>query len=885
MTNQPFAKFWKCALQVNPWSYAQQYQGQGAAHGLTEDQYNAALADECVKSGVQVVGIADHGSVDGVDKLRSALESKGVVAFPGFEIASTEKVHMVCLYPAGTSIGTLNQFLGSLGLSPGTSKTVPSTLGCLAIAARVHEQGGFWYAAHATGASGLLRLNQDGGGLVHIWKNCECVLAAQIAADIASIPEPEIQKILKNKNPQYKRDRQIALLNSKDVRKPEDLQNQRTACWVKMTTPTLEALRLACRDPESRVRLSHEVNQAYFSHIERITIQRGYLEDLDLMLSPNLNAVVGGRGTGKSTLIEAIRYALQTPPTNKDALRAHNGIIDANFAKEKAGIEITLTSFQQNSERYIVSRYFGEPARVLDENGQVLKLTPKDVLPTVEVYGQNELLAIVQDNKAKAALLRRFLPDDSVVLHETRELESQLAKNRNEIDGLEIKIADIATKLELLPALLDKEKSFKKLGLETELEQVRAREARRVYVAAVSEAIESLAASVEEFEGSVEDVEVPEFPGDQPAEALQGFLAALNTAKSGASKAVKDAAKGIEKARAEFVLRKAAFDQEMAVGEQAFNTAVNKLPALKGKSVAQLTAEYKKVSNEIAKLKPLGGQKTTYEAKLLGLLQDRETLLQRLIKVRDTRWTALAKAVKDLNKRLDGQLRVDFEPARIREPLKDFILDCDLEGIGDKKLAWIDSAEVLSIADLVSQIRQGTDALLKRFKAAGMQKQIADALTELPAPKLRLLEEVELPERMELLLNVVRDGEQYREVGKLSTGQQCTAILHLLLLDNTDPLIIDQPEDNLDNAFIADHIVNELRASKTKRQFLFATHNANIPVFGDAEWIGVLQEEDGRSKLCASGSIDAPEVKDLAANILEGGKEAFTRRREKYGYS
>ena len=118
---------------------------------------------------------------------------------------------------------------------------------------------------------------------------------------------------------------------------------------------------------------------------------------------------------------------------------------------------------------------------------------------------------------------------------------------------------------------------------------------------------------------------------------------------------------------------------------------------------------------------------------------------------------------------------------------------------------------------------------------------------------------------------------------KLSTGQQCTAILHLLLLDNPDPLIIDQPEDNLDNAFIADHIVNELRASKTKRQFLFATHNANIPVFGDAEWIGVLHEEDGRAKLQASGSIDAPDVKELAANILEGGKEAFTHRREKYG--
>jgi predicted ATPase len=123
-----------------------------------------------------------------------------------------------------------------------------------------------------------------------------------------------------------------------------------------MTSPTLEALRLASHDPESRVRLSHEVNPTYYSRIERIVVRRGYLEDLELNLSPNLNAIVGGRGTGKSTLIEAIRYAVQLPPANKDALRAHNGIMEAKFVKETAGLEITLSSFQQKTERQHISR-------------------------------------------------------------------------------------------------------------------------------------------------------------------------------------------------------------------------------------------------------------------------------------------------------------------------------------------------------------------------------------------------------------------------------------------------------------------------------------------------------------------------------------------------
>jgi hypothetical protein len=217
-----YAKFWKCALQVNPWTHAQQY--QGVSHNLTEGQYNDAVVDRCIKNDVQVVGIADHGSVDGVDNLRKALEEKGIVVLPGFEIASTEKVHMVCLYPAGTSVDRLNQYLGNLEVPTGGRKTAPSSLGCLTIAERVLKQGGFWYAAHVTGASGLLRLNQDGGGLVHIWTACDLVLAAQIAADIDSIPAIDIQKILQNKNVQYKWVRPIALLNSKDVRQPEDLK-------------------------------------------------------------------------------------------------------------------------------------------------------------------------------------------------------------------------------------------------------------------------------------------------------------------------------------------------------------------------------------------------------------------------------------------------------------------------------------------------------------------------------------------------------------------------------------------------------------------------------------------------------------------------------------
>ena len=114
----------------------------------------------------------------------------------------------------------------------------------------------------------------------------------------------------------------------------------------------------------------------------------------------------------------------------------------------------------------------------------------------------------------------------------------------------------------------------------------------------------------------------------------------------------------------------------------------------------------------------------------------------------------------------------------------------------------------------------------------------------------------------------------------------------LLLLDSDAPLIIDQPEDDLDNRFITESIVPKMREEKRRRQFVFATHNANIPVLGDAELIlgmtasGSGEVEDGQARIAPEhqGSIDETPVRELVGQILEGGKDAFEMRRLKYGF-
>jgi predicted ATPase len=128
-------------------------------------------------------------------------------------------------------------------------------------------------------------------------------------------------------------------------------------------------------------------------------------------------------------------------------------------------------------------------------------------------------------------------------------------------------------------------------------------------------------------------------------------------------------------------------------------------------------------------------------------------------------------------------------------------------------------------------------------------------------------------------------SHQVRDFSKLSLGQQQSILLSILLFSKSKaPLIIDQPEDNLDSEFIYKTLVRSLRMIKEHRQVIIVTHNANIAVLGDAELIIPLRGASDLAVIRDRGSIDSKETKELVCTILEGSKKAFVRRKEVYGY-
>ncbi|MCX2841297.1 AAA family ATPase [Microbulbifer thermotolerans] len=875
------ARFFKCALQVNPAGYIK-YRGQQQT--LSDYDYNQQLLSAALEAGIEVIGLADHGSVDGVDSIRTLFNQNGILVFPGFEIASSEKIHFVCLFDEKTKTDQIKMHLGALGVDI-NQPAAPVQKPASDIINYVNEKNGFIYAAHCTNDDGVLKRRMN-----HVWQH-QGLLAAQIPGsieDLRGVESDFYRKVFLNKCADYKRERKMAAINAADVEAPEKIKEPGASCLIKMTKPCFASFKQAFLDAGSRVRLNSDKPESYASAIERIRIVGGYLDDLDIELSDHLNTVIGGRGTGKSTLLECIRYAFELVPKTKNALKQHKSVIDTNLGKERGMVEITLRSAVLHGRKFTVSRKYGNQPVVVDDQGNVSPYHPTDLLPGIELYGQNEIYELIRDEHSRNQLIERFLEEEHEQFDaDIAKVRAKLKENRESIKRALSQKDDIEAEVERLPKLLDQAKQYQALGIEEKLKIIPKLEKEKRLKARVDEDVTRVKDAIDTLKDSLPDMVFLSdnaLDGLPHADLFRQQRAVLDDLKIGVQQALGQLEQLALKADEQLAPLKQSLLEKQQTEEQNLERAFKDIPASQGKTGRQIGAEYQALLKQIEQIRPKQTTLQHRQAQIDELYGQRKKLLLELDQKSSARASAMQKSVKRLNRKLDQKVRLTLIPEGNRKIFVDFLSECNLEGVGPKRLAWVLECD-FSPSNLAATIRQGEAELAQSFDITGT---VVTALTRLPEVKLLELEELQLPDTMAIELNVTHGEREavFRPIDDLSTGQQCTAVLHLLLLDNQDPLVLDQPEDNLDNAFIAERIVSELRSAKLSRQFLFATHNANIPVFGDAEWIGVLSVEDNKGLILTDqqGAIDVPKVQELAADILEGGKSAFNQRREKYGF-
>lgn len=275
----------------------------------------------------------------------------------------------------------------------------------------------------------------------------------------------------------------------------------------------------------------------------------------------------------------------------------------------------------------------------------------------------------------------------------------------------------------------------------------------------------------------------------------------------------------------------------------------------------------------------LAKERELSEAKreLLALTTKREEMTRELSDLRDARHKTRQNVITRINASVNPDILLQLEMFGNPAPYQSLLEDLLQKPISQHKSAAKQLAPRVPPQMLASFIRSAdAEGLASAAEIkADLARRVIDALREPEA--LYAVETADMIDRpkIELLVN----GE-YRNSLALSTGQKCTTVLPILLLDSVNPLFVDQPEDNLDNRFVFTTVVSRLKEVKKRRQLLLVTHNPNIPVLGDAEQVFVLSADSGKGEVVKTGTVD--ECRNEIVTLLEGGKEAFDERGRRY---
>ena len=873
------ARFYRCALQVNPFAYLETH--KKATPFKSEDEYNKAIIETCLEVGIEVIAVTDHYRVKHSANLVRAARNANLYAFSGFEAVTKDGVHFLCLFDPDKD-EVLERFIGECGIhdtdqpSPTGSKDSIELLEC------AKNWGAVCIAAHIASEGGLLR-KLSGQSRVNAWTNPD-LLACALPGPVGDAPDG-IRPILENKDAQHKRDSSPAILNASDVNDPEGLKQDGASCFIKMSTVSVEAFRQAFLDPDSRIRLHSDLKPDPHAEFLAMTWEGGFLRDTAVHFNENLNVLVGGRGTGKSTMIESIRYALGLDPLGEEAQKAHEGVI-RHVLQSGTKVSLLVRSHKPSERCYSIERSVPNPPVVKDEAGEVLTLSPRDVMPGVEVFGQHEISELTKSPEKLTLLLERFVDWDPTLSGRKSKVRLELERSRSRIVDVRRELERLDERLAALPGLEETQKRFQQAGLEERLKEksLLIREERLFfnlderldqYRILHNELTEGLPVDT----AFVSSKALDGLPNADILSEIEGILGTLSGKLKTLGEQFRKALAEADHAIAEM---KSRWNERKTAIQDTYEKLLRELQKSKIDG-----AEFIQLRQRIEELRPLNDKMERLKRDLEAHEAQRRNLLAEWEDIKAAEYRQVETAAKRVSRKLRDRVQVRVTMAGNRDPLEQLLRE-----VGGNLAAALDRLrghDRLSLPELAQRCRDGKEALRRHYKLpSGAAERIAQADLDL----FMRIEELELPATTEIELNTAPDGEpaNWQPLQALSTGQKATAILLLLLLESEAPLVVDQPEDDLDNRFITEGVVPIMRQEKLRRQFVFSTHNANIPVLGDAELILGLaatgEAREGQARIAPKhmASIDSRPVRELVEEILEGGKAAFEMRRSKYGF-
>ena len=903
------ARWWKCDFHTH--TPASNDYGKGQSQTALQERSPKEWLLDYMRAGVDCIAITDHNTGAWIDLVKTALGElasekpegfRPLSVFPGVEISVNGGVHLLAILGCDKTTADIDSLLGAVGFhSPckGSSDAV-TTKSFIEVVEAIVSANGLAIPAHVDDDNGLFRLP---GTTLQQALNCKDIFAMELRNPASQKPPLYVSEKL-----------HWAEILGSDSHHPSGVAGQSYPgshfTWVKMGSPSVEGLRLALLDGELSVRRSDQDTDDPNEHaplvLDSIEVSQarymGCSQVFSIGFNPWFNAIIGGRGTGKSTVVEFLRTALrreaELPETLQPEFEQYNRVYqdreDSGLLTEDAAIRVIC---RKDGDRFRVQWNAAGDLEPIEQevNGQ-WRRAEGDIQQRfpVRIYSQKQVFQLA---RTPLALLKIIDEAPEVGYHswsekwkvqesrflslraKAREIKvgtSEEQRLRGELDDVERKLAifEQSGHTEIL-------KSFQK----------RKRQQRDVEIweeswTGVGEQLREVAAEI------VPDLlDETSFDSDAASDnELQRRAAKTHDHLNKIRKAVEVLASQADEVVVEW--RKSRDESSWKQGVDAAMQAYQELTENLSREGAGDPAAYGELVQRRQVIEQRLEKLDERKKQVDDLNGEADTCLQHLLEIRReltaSRRSFLNSVLSD-----NPYVQIQVVPYGARETVEsefrrllqreDGTFEKDIGSPNDGGLLGElyeqdDGAEVieenlLNIKTRVTEIASG-----EYGTGTVADRRFATHVGNLP-PEAVDRRDLWFPEdSLEVQYSARGDGQRFRSIQEGSPGQKTAALLAFLLSYGEEPLILDQPEDDLDNHLIYGLIVTQLRAIKRRRQVIVVTHNANIVVNGDAELVVTLAARGGETQKECEGSLQEQQVRETICAVMEGGRKAFEDR-------
>jgi len=867
----------------------------GASHDVRDATATPeAIVDAAKREGLALISLTDHNEIANVRDAMEAGRKAGIFVVPGVEL-STPEGHLLCYTPTADA---LERFFNRLQIADRRTATCRCQTGALQCLELIAAEGGFGVLAHVE-LAGAFESNVPRFTPAKFDILCHPALEGiEVTRADCPISYDRSDVDVDRRGAALERIRRLGLgseqylariLNS-DAHSLNAVgrnanRDQRITRY-KMETASFEGLRLAFKTADTRVRVEEGL-PAIVPMVKGVHFQGAFLDGEAIHFSPNLTCIIGGRGSGKSTAFESVCLIGGLPSEEVT-------VIDSDVWPEI----VSLLYTDETGQDHNLARSKFSNLENLDD-----PVSGSCVFP-IESYRQgatNEISKRVQDDPlALLTFLDWLIQVEPQIEAEdaVREALAELAPKIAKAGANVAKIPDFEKELKLKSDQLQRlrdDKGEEVIKLQQQLEgEKRARSAIEQALGKLTGAVstEAITQITGDIRASV-DAHVIEL-GAPEASRIQADTGTYETAVTGSTTALRqvttDYVAGVRSQIAEWKKKESQTSSQIELKKQELLKHGIRLDM---PFIQKLVSDEARAKDNVKNLKTWIPELATLRKEHGKLLQQRWAARQAVARRRAMFATRASDALRGTLSDLFVTLK--FDESALAPAAERLIIDTmgwrTLQQL--KARALINTLTLPALLDCVRRRNANPIVALRNEnnQPVFVQSEADMLLERLTDPDLRSqLETVAVHDRPRLSVTKRMEGADGqarfvpRDFKRLSLGQQQSVLLALMLTsESRGPLVVDQPEDNLDSEFIYKTLVPVIRAAKERRQVIVVTHNANIAVLGDAELIVALKATAEKASVVTRGSIDHPETCEAACNILEGSREAFDRRAAVYG--